>query len=101
MVGIILEGYRLCTDNEVRSEFFLIKNPFDTDRVRLSKAEARKYIIENCLHVAIEDKSGRIWDTATQDFRRSFSVSESGLNGEERKRYREKLYRTIEKVWGI
>ena len=76
MAGIILEMYRFNSQSEVRSEFWLLPYPFAPELQKLTKTEARSYIRENQLHVADEDNTGRIWDTATKLFQFKNSATE-------------------------
>ena len=85
MAGIILEMYRIKSTSEVHSEFWLLPAPFAPALQPLTKAEARDYIRSHQLHVAVKDKSGRIWDTASQRFQHDHAASEKFLKPEKKR----------------
>lgn len=111
--GIVLEMFRMRETEHVESDFYIITNPFSEEAPCLvTKDEARRFIKENELHVALKDNTGRIWDTAAHQFQRKWAVSERFRKVEQetqeetdarvaaRKEYKKELWDVLNKIWG-
>lgn len=113
MEGIVLEIYRLNDAMEVRSDFYIITDPFDNASDPVKKSTAKRFITENGLVVTSQDNTGRIWDTPAQSFRQKHSATckfakpartetkeERYQRGRDKTAYRKRLFAFIDKTWG-
>lgn len=112
MEGIVLEIYRLNDTMEVRSDFYIITDPFDGASEPVKKSTAKRFITENGLVVTCQDNTGRIWDTPAQSFRQKHSATckfakpakketkaERYQRGRDKTAYRNRLFAFLDKAW--